>query len=494
MSKTLMIQGTASDVGKSLIVAGLCRIYKRKGISVAPFKAQNMALNSYVTPDGLEIGRAQALQAAAACLEPDVDMNPVLIKPHSDMSSQIVVMGKSWKNLHASDYYKSKSILWNHVTDSLDRMNGKYDLVICEGAGSPAEINLKTDEIVNMAVAKYLNAPVLLASDIDRGGVFASLYGTVELMDPDEKELIKGFIINKFRGYVDLLKPGLEMLENLTGGRKTAGVIPFIKNINLAQEDSVYLENNRIFGGGTLDIAVIHLPHISNFDDLDALLLEEGVTIRMVTNSSEIGYPDAVLIPGSKTTISDLKWMKDKGIDKTIIKISGEGTAVAGICGGYQILGRRICDPLGIEGKPEDIDGLGLLPIETVLTELKTTTRNEGGAYSSNGFLKYFSEKVTGYEIHMGSTSSFGEMTPLFKMKDGSTDGSVTGNGRIWGSYLHGIFNTPFFRRCWLKSIGWKETGEPRYLEDVQNRQLDHLADIMEENLDMDFINGIIGL
>ena len=494
MSKTLMIQGTASDVGKSLLVAGLCRIYKRRGISVVPFKAQNMALNSFVTPDGLEIGRAQALQAAASNIEPSIFMNPILIKPHGDMNSQIVVMGKPWKDLHASDYYKTKSRLWGYVTDSLEHLKSNYDLIICEGAGSPAEINLKKDEIVNMAVARYLKAPVLLASDIDRGGVFASIYGTVELMEPEEKDLIKGFIINKFRGSVDLLKPGLKMLEELTGGRQTVGVIPVIKDINLAQEDSVFIEKNHIFGSGPTDIAVIHLPYVSNYDDLDALLLEEGVTIRLVKKAVEIGNPDAIIIPGSKTTIADLKWMKKQGIDLKIQELAKNGVPVAGICGGYQILGESISDPLAIEGVAGEIKALGLLPLKTILTETKTTVRSEAHTSSNCGFLNNFSKNVTGYEIHMGETRKIGNIESLLSMKDGSADGAITNDGKIWGTYFHGIFNTPWFRRRWLESVGLQIKGNPRDLHDVQNEQLDYLADIMEEHLDMDEIDRIIGI
>jgi len=494
MLKTLMIQGTGSDVGKSLLVAGLCRIYQRRGISVTPFKAQNMALNSYVTPDGLEIGRAQALQAAAAGLEPSVFMNPVLIKPHGDMKSQIVVMGKPWKDLHASDYYKTKARLWQHVSESLDSLSRDFDLIICEGAGSPAEINLKDHEIVNMAVARYLDAPVLIAADIDRGGVFASLFGTVELMNSEEKELIKGFIINKFRGDVELLKPGLKMLEDLTAGRKTAGVIPVIHDIHLAQEDSVFLEKNTLFGGGSIDIAVIHLPYMSNFDDLDALLLEEDIQIRMIKKASELGSPHGVIIPGSKTTIADLRWMKKQGIDKKIRKLAEEGVSIAGICGGYQILGLSISDPEGLEGERGTEEGLGLLPIFTELSHGKTTVRSEAVVFRQKGFLSGFRDIVSGYEIHMGETVRKGELNPLFLMKDGTVDGSISDDGKIWGSYFHGIFNTPGFRRRWLESIGWKTSGKARSLSDVQNEQLDYLADIMEENLDMEFIDGIIGI
>ncbi len=494
MAKTLMIQGTGSDVGKSLLVAGLCRIYKRRGFSVSPFKAQNMALNSYVTPDGLEIGRAQALQAAASEIEPSVQMNPVLIKPHGDMKSQIVLMGKPWKDLHASDYYGTKARLWEYVAKSLDSLNDDFDLIICEGAGSPAEINLKKQEIVNMAVAKYLNAPVLIAADIDRGGVFASLYGTVELMDPVEKGLIKGFIINKFRGDAELLKPGLKMLEDLTGGRKTAGVIPVIKDLKLAQEDSVFLEKNSVFGGGPIDIAVIHLPYVSNYDDLDALLLEEGISIRMIRTAAELGHPHAIIIPGSKTTIADLKWMREHEIDKAICKLASSGVPVAGICGGYQILGRSISDPMGLEGERGTVQGLALLPLKTTLSHGKTTVRSIAYAASSTGFLDDLEAPVTGYEIHMGETIAIDGDSPLLRMSDGSSHGYISSDGNIWGSYFHGIFNTPGFRRKWLQSLGWEVKGKAKSLDEVQNEQLDNLADILEANLDMGFIDGIIGL
>lgn len=493
-SKSLMIQGTGSDVGKSLLVAALCRIYSRRGISVAPFKAQNMALNSYVTPDGLELGRAQALQASAAGVEPSVYMNPLLIKPHGNMQSQIVVMGKPWKDLNASDYYRTKERLWKHVTESLDALQKNYDLIICEGAGSPAEINLKSQEIVNMAVAKYLEAPVLLAADIDRGGVFASLYGTVELMDQEEKQLIKGFLINKFRGDVSLLEPGLKMLEDLTEGRKTLAVIPYLRNINLAQEDSVFIEKNRVFGEGPIDIAVIHLPRVSNYDDLDALLLEKGIRIRMVQSVEELGEPHAIILPGSKTTIADYQWLKDSGLEDKIREMALRGIPVAGICGGYQMLGERIDDPHGVEGVHSSMDGLGLLPLLTTMNADKRTVRTTARAQWKEGFLKNFTDSVSGYEIHMGETVRTGQCHDLFITDEGRFDGAITQDGKIWGTYFHGVFNDPWFRRRWLESLGWESQGEPRFLETVQNEQLDKLADIFEENSKMSLIDGIIGL
>lgn len=491
---TLMIQGTGSDVGKSLITAALCRIYKRRGVSVAPFKAQNMALNSFVTPDGLEIGRAQALQAAASGIEPVVQMNPVLIKPHGFMRSQIVVMGKPWQDLNATDYYKTKKKLWNHVTESLNSLSSSYDLLICEGAGSPAEINLKDSEIVNMAVAKYLNAPVLLAADIDRGGVFASLYGTIALMDDSEKELIKGFIINKFRGDLSLLKPGLKMLEDLTDGRKTLGVIPWMGDPGLAQEDSVFVEKNRQFGGGSIDIVVIQLPRMSNYDDFDALLLEEDVGIRLVDKVWEIGTPRAIIIPGSKTTIDDLLWMRETGIEGRILEMAAQGVSVVGICGGYQMLGLKLSDPEGLEGNQESVEGMGLLPTETVLSSVKKTQRTEALAWSHFGFMKKIDKPVIGYEIHMGETRLKKNGHPLLKTEMGEPDGCINNNGLIWGTYLHGIFNEPELRRSWLESLGWKLQGEPRSLKTVQEEHLERLADVVEVNLSMETLDRIIGL
>ena len=359
MAKTLMIQGTSSNVGKSFLTAALCRIYKRKGVNVVPFKAQNMALNSFVTPDGDEIGRAQVVQAQAAGLEPHVDMNPVLLKPEADSRSQIVLMGKPWKSLSAGDYYKDRTELWDAVTASLDRLDQKYDLIIIEGAGSPAEINLTKHDIVNMRVARHLNAPVLLAGDVDRGGIFAQLYGTLELLRPEERQLIKGFVVNKFRGDVKLLEPGIDMLTELCHGVPTLGVVPYIHDILLAQEDSVFLDE-QYSGAGSMgkvngdavssnseqvDIAVIKLPHISNYDDFDPLQHEKGVNVRFVDSAKTIGAPDVVIVPGSKTTINDLKWLKASGLADMIKGLAKAGIPICGICGGFQMLGESIHDP-----------------------------------------------------------------------------------------------------------------------------------------------------
>lgn len=490
--KSLMIQGTGSDAGKSLLVTGLCRIFKRKGVKVAPFKAQNMALNSWVTPDGLEIGRAQALQAEAAGVEISVEMNPVLIKPHGNSRSQIVVMGKPWQELEAVDYYKKKELLWEKVTASLDSLRSRFDLIIAEGAGSPAEINLAANDIVNMAVARYLKAPVLLAADINLGGVFASLYGTVELVGEENRELIKGFIINKFRGDKNLLLPGLDMLKDITGGRKTLGVVPWIPDLHLAQEDSVFLEKNRFFGSGDTDIAVISYPHMSNYDDFDALLLEEGVQVRMVKSPSELGSPSAVILPGSKTTIKDLLWMKETGLFKAVCDLAGKKTPVLGICGGYQMLGRSIRDPESREGTVKECSGFSLLPFDTLLTGEKRTVRTVVKRAASSPFKEFF-DRAEGYEVHMGRSLNNQELSPLFITEEGQSEGGVTRDGLIAGTYLHGVFNSPGFRRAWLQKLSWTPKGPGKSLREEQERELDRLADIMEENIDIQAIERILG-
>ncbi|HID65180.1 MAG TPA: cobyric acid synthase, partial [Anaerolineae bacterium] len=338
-AKTLMIQGTASSAGKSLLVAALCRIFCQDGVRVAPFKAQNMALNSFVTREGHEMGRAQVVQAQAAGLEPHVDMNPILLKPEQDARSQVVVMGRPWATLAAGEYYRRKGELWPVVTAALDRLRERYDLVVIEGAGSPAEINLRDSDIVNMAVARYARAPVLLVGDIDRGGVFASLVGTMVLLEEDERRLIKGFVINKFRGDVALLQDGLTMLEQRTGV-PVLGVVPFIRDLQIAEEDSVALgeplrRSLESSQGREVDIAAIRLPRISNFDDFDALALEEGVQVRFVDGPDQLGHPQAVILPGTKSTIADLLWLRQVGLARALCELAENGTPVVGICGGY---------------------------------------------------------------------------------------------------------------------------------------------------------------
>jgi adenosylcobyric acid synthase len=488
-AKFLMIQGTASNVGKSLITAALCRIYARHGYKVFPFKSQNMALNSFATPEGLEIGRAQALQAIAAGRVPHVEMNPVLLKPEANTSAQVVFMGKPWNTIKGNNYASMKPLRWDKITSILDQAARENDLVIIEGAGSSAEINLAKDEIVNMRVAEYTQAPVLPAADIDRGGVFASLYGTLELLPPEQKALVKGFIINKFRGNIDLLKPGLEMLAGITDDRPTLGVIPYIRDLLLAQEDSVFIKDHKVFGSGNTEVVVIQLPHISNFDDFDALLLEENLKIRFVDKVSDLGSPDAVILPGTKCTINDLLWLQECGLAEKIIVLAKDGVPLVGICGGFQMLGETIYDDDGIEGKSGKFAGLGLLGVQSRIQAEKTTVQNTAVLYGNPKQLT-----VEGYEIHMGLTELSAGTAPMLKTASGSFDGAVSDDGKIRGTYFHGIFDRPAFRRLWLESLGWEAAGSAVSLQESRERELESLADTVESSLDMDLLDRIIGI
>ncbi len=489
-TRSIMLQGTSSDVGKSVLATGLCRIFSRKGISVAPFKAQNMALNSYVTMDGKEMGRAQVDQARAAGIEPSVDMNPVLLKPEGHSRSQVVVMGRPMKSLSALDYHDRKRELWGHVTQALENLGDRFDLLVVEGAGSPAEINLKANDIVNMRVATYLRSPVLLVGDIDRGGVFASLYGTVALLEEEERALIKGFLINKFRGDPALIGSGLEMLQDLTG-RPTLGLIPYLERLGVAQEDSVFLEGHSHLSRGSLDVAVIRYPRTSNYDDLDALSIEPDVGVRFVDLPSELGQPSVVVLPGSKSTVADLLWMRDCGLEKAVKDLAAKGTPVVGICGGFQMMGRCIKDPDNVESQESSLSAMGLLDVETEFCGEKRTVRTRGKVLSSGEALSSLvGLEVEGYEIHMGRTSS---SSPVFSLS-GGPDGASDRSGRIWGTYLHGVFDLPDFRRAWLRSLGWSPSGEALSLRDFRERAFDRLADHMEEHMDMRAIEAILSL
>jgi adenosylcobyric acid synthase len=490
-AKTLMIQGTASSVGKSIIVAGLCRIFRQDGFKVAPFKAQNMALNSFVTKEGGEIGRAQAVQAEAAGIEPSVYMNPVLLKPEADASSQVIVLGKVDKTLKASQYYKHTPNLLKVIEDSLNRLRSIYDIVVIEGAGSPAEINLKRKEIVNMRVAKMANAPVLLIGDIDRGGVFASIIGTLELLTKRERDLIKGLIINKFRGDLKLLKPGLDLLEKRTG-KPVLGVIPYFRDIAIAQEDSVYLDERQASpASGTIDVAVIRLPHISNYDDFDPLE-EQDCTVRYVTRASELGNPDLLILPGTKSTIADLIHLQQKGLAQAIIRLAQSGIPVIGICGGYQMLGNNIHDPDKVESKHGSIAGLGLLNSTTIFNHAKTTTQIKAQVAADEGLLKGLKGiEVTGYEIHMGQTGSQ-KCQPAFRILEtpqGETnyfDGAVSIDGFVFGSYIHGLFHNASFTYHLLNRLR-QLRGLPIISAPLTNKQeiYDKLAGVIRQNLDM---------
>jgi len=490
-AKTIMIQGTASSVGKSVIVAGLCRIFRQDGFKVAPFKAQNMALNSFVTKEGGEIGRAQAVQAEAAGIEPSVHMNPVLLKPEAEARSQVIVLGKVAKNLEASQYYQYTPKLLKIIGDSLNHLLATYDIVVIEGAGSPAEINLKEREIVNMRVAKMANAPVILVGDIDRGGVFASIIGTLELLNKQERNLIKGFIINKFRGDLKLLKPGLDMLEKRTG-KPVLGVVPYFRDINIAQEDSVYLDERQVSStNGTIDVAVIHIPHISNYDDFDPLE-EQGCTVRYVSDVSELGNPDLLILPGTKNTIADLIYLQEQGFVQAIIRRARSGIPVIGICGGYQMLGKHILDPDKIESKQDSISGLGLLNTTTVFHNDKTTTQVKARVATDKGLLKGLKDlEITGYEIHMGQTTSRNCLPALsvFETPQGKTnyfDGAVSKSGLIFGTYIHGLFHNAEFTHQLLNRLR-QLRGLPATSSLAINKQemYDKLADTIRRNLNM---------
>jgi adenosylcobyric acid synthase len=486
-----MIQGTASSVGKSVIVTALCRIFRQDGFKVAPFKAQNMALNSFVTKEGGEIGRAQAVQAEAAGIEPSVDMNPVLLKPEAEAKSQVIVLGKVAKNLKASQYYDYTPYLLGVIEGSLNRLRSNYDIVVIEGAGSPAEINLKEREIVNMRVARMANAPVLLVGDIDRGGVFASIIGTLELLTEGERDLVKGLIINKFRGDLALLKPGLDFLEKRSD-KPVLGVIPYFRGVKIAQEDSVYLEERQsVSVSRGIDITIIRLPHISNYDDFDPLE-EMGCTLRFITKPSELGNPDLIILPGTKSTVADLMCLYEQGIAQAIIQRAKTGTPVIGICGGYQMLGKTINDPDKVESRETSVAGLGLLDIETTFGQVKTTTQIRARLLANKGLFEGLKgAEITGYEIHMGQTRSQNHV-PVFQVvetpqgKANYFDGTASDDCLIFGSYIHGLFHNVNFAHTLLNRLR-QLRGLPATVTVPVNKdkQYDELARIVRQNLNM---------
>ncbi|OPX45731.1 cobyric acid synthase [Ruminiclostridium hungatei] len=510
MAKSLMIQGTMSNAGKSLLAAGLCRIFAQDGYSVAPFKSQNMALNSFITADGHEMGRAQVVQAEAAKKAPDIRMNPILLKPTSDKGSQVIVGGSPIGNLTASEYFKYKQALIPEILNAYESLSEENDIIVIEGAGSPAEINLKQMDIVNMGLAQMVKAPVLLAGDIDRGGVFASLFGTVMLLDEVERKYIKGTIINKFRGDVEILKPGLHMLEELIH-IPVAGVVPYL-SVDLEDEDSLSDRFKRRRAAVLIDIAVIHLPRIANFTDFNVLEHIEGAGIRYVERVGELGAPDLIIIPGSKNTIADLKWMRENGLEAGILKHAAQDKPVIGICGGYQMLCEVISDPFCVE-QGGHIRGMGLLKAETVFEKEKTRTRVNGTFSDVGGIFKGLSGKsFEGYEIHMGQTLPIrnrntlihnsegvsGE-TSLSTLKGGNcpekSDGMCSGN--IYGTYVHGIFDSEEvlfeIAQALMNRKGlhyYKDTAFK--LKEYKERQYDLLADALRQSLDMEFIYRII--
>jgi adenosylcobyric acid synthase len=492
-ARMLMLQGTSSSAGKSLLTAAMCRIFARRGLRVAPFKAQNMSNNAAVCPDGSEIGRAQYVQAIACGIEPAADMNPILLKPEADAHSQVVVMGKPWRSLPARTYYTHKQELWQVVTASLDRLRAGYDMVIMEGAGSPVELNLKAGDIVNMAVARYAQSPVLLIGDIDRGGIFAQLLGTLWLLPDDERSLVHGLLVNKFRGDPALFTDGVRMIEE-KGGVPVLGVIPYVHNVGVSEEDAVALDTTQApqpagqTDAGQIDIVVIHLPHIANFDDFDAVAGEPGVRLRYVTSAAELGRPAAIIIPGTKSTVADLDWLRRVGLAGAVQAQAGRGVAVAGICGGYQMLGRVISDPEHSESAIDHTAGLGLLPVDTVFTAGKATHQATGRISGGPGWLAACAgQPVHGYEIHMGRTSGSAPWLMLTERSGRAVsipDGSAGPGGRVWGCYLHGIFENTPFRRAWLSSLGW-QSQDVADTVDRLDANLNRLAGIVEASINM---------
>lgn len=476
MAMVIMVQGTMSNAGKSILAAGLIRVFKQDGYRVAPFKSQNMALNSGVTADGLEMGRAQIMQAEAAGIEPSVEMNPVLLKPNSDIGSQIIVNGKAIGNMSAVDYFKYKKKLIPTIKEAFEKLSEKYDIIVIEGAGSPAEINLRENDIVNMGLAELVDAPVLLVGDIDRGGVFAQLYGTIALLTPNERERIKGMVINKFRGDAVLLKSGVDMLETRCH-TPVVGIVPYA-DIDIDDEDSLSERLTRV-NEAVLDIAVIRLNKLSNFTDMAAI---EHYGVRYVSRASELGKPDIIIIPGSKNTIEDMQFMNYSGMAEAIKSLSENGTPVFGICGGYQMMGESIT-----EGDI-NINGLGLLPVNTVMKEEKKTVRATGKVVSG----KFEGALFEGYEIHQGDTVRNGG-TP-FAVINGKEDGCVSGN--CMGTYVHGIFDEGDFAKRfirWLCDIkGVTEEISVVSMREYKQRQYDKLAEVVRKSVDMDKIYSIM--
>ena len=505
-AKNLIILGTGSDVGKSILVAGLCRILKQDGYRAAPFKAQNMALNSFITPEGGEMGRAQVVQAEAAGIEPHVDMNPILLKPTSNVGSQVILHGKVLGNYTAEEYYQKKADLVRQVMESYHRLEEKYDVILMEGAGSAAEINLREKDLVNLSMAERVAAPVLLVADIDRGGVFASIVGHMELFTPAERDMVKGFIINKFRGDPSLLRSGLEFLETRTG-KPVLGLVHYYKDIHIPEEDSVALDLKmqveRERGQEQVRIGVVRLPHISNYTDFDSLEQEPSVDLTYFTIPEQIFDLDLVILPGSKNTLNDLHYLQNQGIAEAIISFHAKGGTVVGICGGYQMLGRKVLDPLGVESDLQELAGLGLLDMETELLGEKVTTQVKARLLWSE--LADPEEEVRGYEIHMGQSRVIGPTTPLLEIVERNgrpvqvKDGLVSSDGRVWGSYLHGLFDNDGLRHRVISRFQQGDDLVPTRerlssFNHWKEEQYDKLATHLRKHIDMDRIYQIIGI
>ncbi|WP_010663904.1 cobyric acid synthase [Marinilabilia salmonicolor] len=480
----LMIVGTGSDVGKSVLAAGFCRIFLQDGYRPAPFKAQNMSLNSYVTATGGEIGRAQAVQAEACRLDCHTDMNPVLLKPGSDKQSQVIVKGKVLGNYSAGSYFRGeiKDQLFGEVIGAFRRLHKSYNPVVIEGAGSIAELNLKKNDIVNMRMAVTAEAATLLVADIERGGVFASVYGSIQLLEPLERECIKGIIINKFRGDISLFDEGKRIIEELTG-IPVLGIIPAFTHISIEEEDSVSLERKATFAiDNRVNVAVIHLRRLSNFTDFSPLEQDERVNLYYTNNTEEIRKAEIIILPGSKSTIADLIELRRNGVAAEIVRQSRVGKTVIGICGGYQMMGARIEDPGHVEGHVDAVPGLNIIPVTTILESEKSTAR-------TSFYFKDFEEPCVGYEIHMGQTNRQG-VEPLNHLENGGTEGCRI-NTNIWGTYMHGILDNPVVIEDLLAPYAQAVTSSISYDEFKQN-QYDLLADHLRKNVDMDMIYKVL--
>ncbi len=489
MAKAIMIQGTMSNVGKSLFSAALCRIFKQDGYRVAPFKSQNMALNSFITKEGLEMGRAQVMQAEAAGTEPSVLMNPILLKPTTDSGSQVIVNGEVRGNMRAVEYFRRKKAFIPDIMAAYSKLENDFDIIVIEGAGSPVELNLKSDDIVNMGMAKLAKSPVIMVGDIDRGGVFAQLLGTLSLLEKDELDMVKGIVVNKFRGDRTLFNDGVQILEE-RGNKPVVGVVPFV-SCDIDDEDSLSdkLEKNSV---GLIDIAVLKLPKISNFTDFDVFSQYKNVTVRYVSKAENLGIPDLIIVPGTKSTISDMKFLRESGIEAAVKKCADNNTPVFGICGGYQILGKKISDPDNSECGGE-ISGMGLLDTETIFDSGKTRTRVDGKFTCSDGFFSVLDGTYFyGYEIHMGRTKVCGNS--LVQLNNNTFDGAYSGN--VGGSYVHGIFDSKEVSESIIKAMFEKKGLE--YSDTAIERkaykemQYDLLANAVRENIDMNLIYKIL--
>lgn len=507
MAVSIMVLGTGSSVGKSIITTGLCRVFKNDGYSVAPFKSQNMALNSFITKEGHEMGRAQVVQAEAAKIEPSVLMNPVLLKPTSDRKSQVIINGKVYKDMNAMDYHKFKPELREIITKSYEGLSSQNDIIVLEGAGSPAEINLKENDIVNMGMAKISNSPCLLVADIDKGGVFASILGTIMLLEPEEKARVKGLIINKFRGDMEILKPGLRQIEELTGV-PVLGVMPYF-NLKIEDEDSMAdkFTYNNLSAKFDIDIVIVKLPYISNFTDFNALENIPNVRVRYCSSQKEFGEPDLIIIPGSKSTINDMMFLRNSGLEGIIFQHSKKNTPIFGICAGMQILGKTIKDPLGSESSIEEIGGLGLLDIETTFEKDKITTQakaivkcDDKYILGTSGPLSISEISVEGYEIHMGTTKYGDDTIPFVIGGDGDNIGVRNKEGTIYGTYLHGIFDNGAFCESLIqglrknKGIEFKNIDKIHDYKVFKETQYEKLDELMRKNINIKEIYNTMGL